>query len=85
VAAAVAVVELGEHVHGDAEPLDVGQADPHAAGRLLGHRARIDQPPQRGVVPRAMAGPAPLQRGGVAQVGEQELRGVPEAPADEPG
>jgi hypothetical protein len=44
VAAAVAVVHLGEHVDGGAEPLDVGSADPDAARRLAGHVAWVGEP-----------------------------------------
>ena len=72
-AAAVPVVERGEHVHGGAEPLDIGYADPDAARWLVGHLARIDQPPQGSVIPDTIIGVAPLKRGRVAQVDEPQL------------
>ena len=78
VPAAEPVVQLPERLHRHREPLDVPQAYPHAACQVSLRRAdRIDEPAQRGILPRARVDPRPYQHVLIGEVGPPQRRHVP--------
>jgi len=72
-----AVIELGEHVSGRAEPVYVGHADARAAGLLtVQWPGGVEQPAQRGVVPRGGIETAALEDDRLVKVGLPQDRDV---------